>query len=765
MNHNGHRHLLRRYQTAASGHDTPLLSFFGSIQPIFDLRKISGCLLGFFFFFIFSKSIAAANPNNLIYHNATSFKIPFEFDAADKKRIKSIELYVSEDRGETWRLYTSTTTTTNYFAFRGNREGEFWFAVRTLDIAGHYNPSDDKPIVPDWRVVVDTQKPSLGMEVLGRQGTLAAVRWDARDENLNIGSLKIEYSQPGTGIWRPVPIDRLAPSGEAQWDAGSANAIRMRASVEDKAGNIQNFETDLPDGVAQRPPFNASKTESMDAQAPAPIAHMASAGDRRGILGMQNPREIPSRPVSGDWVDNPTSNPGAGTDNSRMSQVYQGQAAADSASRNMGGSAQDVVASHVNLTNSPKFPLNYSVDDAGPNGPASVELWITRDGGKNWSRWAEDTDRVSPFAVDLGGEGFYGLSIVARSLAGQGDEIPRAGSQAQIWIEVDSTPPAIVLNTIKLGVGTQSGKVLIPWRAEDRNFVARPISLFYRPETSNQWVPIAENIENSGQFVWTPGPQVPPVFHVRIEAIDKAGNKSGVDTTSYEPVLFDRSRPRAKIIGLNVNPPVSARSENGASSYRSEERPRAVVSDTLPQPVSAASTPGQNLNAAPPVKQPVVESAKLPEAPQTSDSEPKLPAIDPPVTEKVEKAPEQPKPESTESSTKPEDHQTVAPKTTSTNIQTKQSEADQKQSNISARSTELAVEKVQKSTDSTNNNEINLNALGNLQNSSGLADKKNLAESSNLNVSAELPPLTEIPVVEPITEAPPALGVEKENKE
>jgi hypothetical protein len=636
MNRNGHRQLKGRYQTAFGGDDSGMLSIFRNCFSLFKFcrRKQVAFLIVLVWVAGGAKNLKAEG--NVLFHNATSFKIPFNVDAADKRKIKSLELYVSEDKGETWRLYTSITPTYDHFAFRGTRDGEYWFAVRTLDVYGRYNPKDDAPIEPVWRVVVDTQKPTFAMEVVARQGTTATVRWDARDENLDVASLKIEYSQPGTGVWRPVPIDRLLPSGETRWDAGSANVLRLRGSVGDKAGNIQNFETDLPDGVAQRPQMPAARAESMDSQAPAPIAHMASAGgDRRGILGTQSPRETPVPGGEEDWVDNPSAygsqSASRGPEAGRMSQVYHGQNGANSSGRPMGPAGAESIATHVNLLNSPKFPLNYSVDDAGPNGPASVELWMTRDGGKNWSRWAEDADRTSPFPVDLGGEGFYGLSIIARSLAGQGDDLPRSGSQAQIWVEVDSTPPAIVLNTIKLGVGTRSGKVLISWRAEDRNFSSKPISLFYRPETSNQWVPIAENIENSGQYVWTPGPQVPPVFHVRIEAIDKAGNKSGVDTTNYDPVLFDRSRPRARILGLNTNASEISRSMPDSANIQRETRPNPVSANDYAKPVEVAPRVSIEKNLTPPPDDTSTEPARLPESPAVSEpARPKNQAIEPP---------------------------------------------------------------------------------------------------------------------------------------
>ena len=95
------------------------------------------------------------------------------------------------------------------------------------------------------------------------------------------------------------------------------------------------------------------------------------------------------------------------------------------------------------LVANPKFKLQYAVDDAGPSGPATVELWITQDGGRTWIRRGDDEDRVSPIEVDLGGEGTFGLCLVARSASGLGDQPPAPGDPPQTWVEVDSTAPVV----------------------------------------------------------------------------------------------------------------------------------------------------------------------------------------------------------------------------------------------------------------------------------------------------------------------------------
>jgi hypothetical protein len=590
--------------------------------------------------------IAADRPTgNLIYHPSLGFQIPFEIDPADKPFLKSIELYVSDDMGKSWRLSTATNPNAKAFKFRAVADGEYWFAVRTLDVEGRYNPGDDKPIVPDWRVVVDSKKPGLGLRTISRRGAVITVAWDARDEHLDMGTLVLEYSIPGSGEWKPIPIGRPAPNGETTWDCGTAEAIRVRATVADKAGNMQTGETQLSDGTAQRPEFASTRPAEMDGQAPAPIARMASAaGDRRGILGPQDPYSN-RVPADSEWIETPNAygpeSMAPATRGSETGRMPRSPATDEPPGSSRGGNMPPE-RRQIPLLNTPRFPMNYVVDDAGPNGPATVELWVTRDGGKNWSRWTEDEDLVSPLMVDLGGEGVFGLSIVARSIAGQGDEIPRAGTPPQMSVEIDSTPPAMILNLIKVGIGSQSGKVLISWEAEDRTFGPRPISLFYRPETGNQWLPIVEGIDNTGQYVWTPGPQVPPVFHVRVEARDGAGNRSSVDTTQYKPVLLDRSRPKGRILGISLgqnDAPVIT--PNGAGKAISSSSTNDVSTGSPP---SAGNRPsgriapiagtGDEPQPAPPAaappetkKEPASPTIPAPTSPAPAASQPNVPEL------------------------------------------------------------------------------------------------------------------------------------------
>src|SRR5690242_10420575 len=92
-----------------------------------------------------------------IYHRGRSFRIPLNIDPEDRPRIRQIRLWVSSDRGYTWDVHSETSPNQQKptITFRAPRDGEYWFAVQTVDTSGKLFPEDkDKEVEPNMRVVV-----------------------------------------------------------------------------------------------------------------------------------------------------------------------------------------------------------------------------------------------------------------------------------------------------------------------------------------------------------------------------------------------------------------------------------------------------------------------------------------------------------------------------------------------------------------------------------------------------------------------------------
>jgi hypothetical protein len=102
-----------------------------------------------------------------------------------------------------------------------------------------------------------------------------------------------------------------------------------------------------------------------------------------------------------------------------------------------------------------------------------------------------------------------------------------------------------------VGQGPDKGKLTITWTAHDKNMARDPITLSYADKADGDWKRFAEKLPNDGRYVWKmPTADLPYQFHVKVEAIDLAGNVGEAITTDL--VKVDLSTPKVRI--LNVEP-------------------------------------------------------------------------------------------------------------------------------------------------------------------------------------------------------------------
>jgi hypothetical protein len=102
---------------------------------------------------------------------------------------------------------------------------------------------------------------------------------------------------------------------------------------------------------------------------------------------------------------------------------------------------------------------------------------------------------------------------------------------------------------VEVARGQDIGKVLMTWKATDKNLGREPVKLSYSETLTGPWTPITQNlIANTGTFEWKPPepPATPVKFFVRIEVTDKAGNAATLDTT--KPVIIDLKIPRGILL-------------------------------------------------------------------------------------------------------------------------------------------------------------------------------------------------------------------------
>ncbi len=500
-----------------------------------------------------------------LYTQKPRFRIPFQFDAAEMRRLGAIEiqLFVSTDRGQTWNREQSVEPSAGKFSFEAPGNGEYWFAVRTLDRNNKLFP--DGPPEVGLRVIVDSEAPQLDLrlESLGRERVSLA--WDASDPNLDPSSLKIEFRDEANREWQTAGI-YAAASGQTSWPA--TGTVEVRGTIKDLAGNTIQSTADsrggsrlnppaLPTAIPARqqprrsePDFSKPVAEATDPEWPSfdappktamrpeepqfealPQVRSQQPGSyfrqqhRVGVGVLTNSSSASRPPITDDrW--GPPVGQSAGSVNGQTAGVA------------------------IRSVRSRTFKIGYQLDDVGPSGVANVDLYITEDGGRKWFHYGNDPDRQSPFDVTVPADGTYGFAIRVQNGLGVVADPPQPSDAPEIRISIDQSAPVAQLLPLRQGQGSNNNQVLIEWSVQDELLADQPIALTFAESPNGPWRPITGWTENTGRHIWTINEPLKQRVYIRLEARDAAGNTSIAQ--AEQPLLVDLSRPTARIVDVEV---------------------------------------------------------------------------------------------------------------------------------------------------------------------------------------------------------------------
>ncbi len=515
-------------------------------------------------------TVAWAQQPQAIVTNQPGFRIPYRFDQAEMKRLraKEIRLFLSRNGGLEWQHVQTVAPEAGRFDFKAAVDGEYWFAVRTLDGTNQLHP-DANVVEPGLVVIVDRIQPDLQLLLQQSEAGKVQLSWSVSDANLDPTKLSLEFSQGGAN-WQPVSVKAQA-AGQTSWSVPNGGQVSVRGSATDRAGNVGSAQTAVvvqaggqsgpmrkrPDAADHTQPIAGSNLPPLpestntfpfgpsanNSVAPPPPADPFSgfgAPNNRANAPAQAPTQFPTEAKIANSF--PTTSNAATAGQGRVNTAEWGS----NRSRFNTNGRFRAVKSH-------RFEVNYRIDDVGPSGVSAVELFVTQNNGQKWFKYGDDADKQSPFVVEVPEDGLYGFAIRLRSGAGLADDPPQPGEEPSIVIVVDRTPPKVQLSPIQQGAGGQMNKLTISWRVADDNPSDKPISLAYSATPNGPWEPICGWQPDTGSYAWNVVQGVPSRFYVRIVARDAAGNHSFVDTP--QPLLVDLSKPTARIVDVESNGP------------------------------------------------------------------------------------------------------------------------------------------------------------------------------------------------------------------
>jgi hypothetical protein len=434
--------------------------------------------------------------------NRTAFKLPLQVDERERGHIKEIQLWCKFGPAGTWTLKESVPPTKKEFVFRAQQEGEYSFTVVTVDLAGKKNPPDVSRVPPGLIVVVDKQPPEVTLHSVPGPGGQPLLQCDVRDANPDYTKTRLEY-QVSDQKWQPLEKVQEQPA-IYRVPEGVAGKSIIRATAVDLAGNVTTQEINLQPAPAT-------------AAAPAPAS-----------------------------VPNPTPTPAAAPP---LPELPSAPPVVETQAHKVGDQLTPVSHSRQ-LINSTHTVLNYQVEHPGASGVSKVQVWMTHDEGQTWQRLCEDSSGRSPVAIDLPGEGTYGLSLVVSNGNGASGTPPARGDSPDFRLEVDLTKPVAQVTGVKPGTGAEAGTIVITWTATDKNLKSDPVDLYYGTSREGPWLPIVKGLKNDGSYRWVTPRDVNGQIFIRMEVTDEAGNTAVC--TSNQPAILDRSPPKAHILGVGM---------------------------------------------------------------------------------------------------------------------------------------------------------------------------------------------------------------------
>jgi hypothetical protein len=473
-----------------------------------------------------AETLAAPMPAKPLYTSKDRFRIPFRFDQAEIQRLraKEIRLYVSDDKGVRWKHRQSVTPDAGRFDFQAPADGEYWFAVRTLDGNNQLHPQE-ATVQPGLKVTVDSVSPQLTVTLRQAEAGKLELTWNAQDPHIDVTKLRLEYIESGASQWQTVTIVPKA-AGRTAWSIPKGGTIAVRGTVSDLAGNIGRAQSQV------------RITPATD------IVPKPSVPDfRQPIARGSGSSSIPFTSPSGSPVISPNGGGSliSGSPASRPNVTQPRYPATTPRTPSRG---------RFRIVKSRKFQIGYKVDDVGPSGVSAVEFYVTQDNGAKWWKYGNDLDQKSPFQVVVPKDGVYGFALRVRSGVGLAADPPAPGDKPSIVISVDQAPPSVQLFPVQQGKGAALNQLQIRWRVTDENPAEKPIALYYSASRSGPWEPISGWLDNLGSYNWGVGAGVPARLYIRVVARDAAGNVSQAETE--RPVIIDLAKPSARIVDVKA---------------------------------------------------------------------------------------------------------------------------------------------------------------------------------------------------------------------
>lgn len=503
--------------------------------------------------------------------------LPIKIKDTNKTRdIQALILLVSNDKGKTWEPVDKKPPNVENFIYHAPADGSYWFIIQQEDRAGRATPSKPERVKPNMAVVVDSAPPQIQVTAERLPSGAIHVHWAASDAYPDPRSVRLEYH---TSAHKEDQWSSVLPSpvleGDKEFDPGSdgkTGEVRIRVQMKDQAGNTgegmcvlhaaASPAANAPIAPPQGPPINLI-----------PPAQIDTPSQTNQLTSRQTPRPILSAAPGNMAAPAPMPPPTAELNGPAPSSApFAGMPIASNANQVPlpPSSFPETPANNpvLKIVKAREVRIDFTVGKVGPSGLGNADVYVTLDRGATWRKLQGEVPVALPEGADihspelsgsvgvlLPAEGIiYGFIVAVKSKAGLAPPPPKANDPPQALVELDITPPKGELYAPQLDPN-QPNTLILAWKAEDRNFGDKPITLEWAEQQDGPWKLIGGPLPNTGgpspntgQYPWRLPEGLPPRVYLRLTMRDLAGNDSHAQTP--KPQLIDLSVPQTRIIGV-----------------------------------------------------------------------------------------------------------------------------------------------------------------------------------------------------------------------
>lgn len=180
------------------------------------------------------------------------FQLNYDIDAIDPSGVGQIDLWMTRDRGRSWKLWGQDPDSVSPFPVEVNDEGIYGFriVVRSVDgLAGRGPSSGDSA---DMWILVDSSAPLVKITSVpygrGDEAGQLIINYVASDANLALRPIQLQWSTNPDGPWTTIEKS-LRNDGRLAWKPArnTPERIFLRVEAIDRASNVGVHE--LPQAI------------------------------------------------------------------------------------------------------------------------------------------------------------------------------------------------------------------------------------------------------------------------------------------------------------------------------------------------------------------------------------------------------------------------------------------------------------------------------------------------------------------------------------